>query len=210
MEGVLFVIKSWAMVAGLLWLHRRFFERVARAEPEFEAWCEGGPLIAALTGSAAQLARVEAALRARLGKRQRLIVTLGGWPWPNYELQVSISRTPSVLRVSIAKAELRRTHGTPAPGLVVVLRELLNAHPNAIDDLWLLPSLVYGKAGPNAAPEGWVVLAGNEPRPRVQARAATPTWLDEAAPPEASRDVDTRGATSGGSSPKLLSFTSRC
>jgi hypothetical protein len=189
MEGALIVIKAWAMVAGMLWLHRRFFEQVARPDPEFEAWCESGPLIAALTGNAAELERVEAALRARLGKQQRLIATLGGWPWPNYELEVSVSRTPTALRLSIAKAELRRTHGTPAPGLVAVMRELLNAHPGAIDDLWLLPSLVYGKTGPDAAPGGWTVLAGDDPRPRVQARATAPHWLDEAAQPEETRDV---------------------
>ncbi len=206
MEGVLIVIKAWAMVAGMLWLHRRFFEQVARPEPEFEAWCESRPLIAALTGNGAELERVEAALRDRLGKRQRLIATLGGWPWPNYELQVSISRAPSVLRLSIAKAELRRTHAAPAPSLVAVLRELLNTHPDAIDDLWLLPSLVYGKAGPNAAPGGWLVLAGDEPRPRVQARAAAPRWLDEAVQPAAPGNVETPGANSSRLGPKTSQF----
>jgi hypothetical protein len=78
------------------------------------------------------------------------------------------------------RAELRKAHATLASGLVLVLRELLNERPIAIEDLWLLPDVVYGLAGPTAAPAGWIVLAGKEPRPRVHARETTPSWLTAA------------------------------
>jgi hypothetical protein len=195
MEGVLLVIKAWGLAAFMIWVHRRFFERVARAEPEFEHWCRSQPLIAAMRGNPARLNAIEAALHARLGKRQRLIATLGGWPWPNYELEVVLSRAVGVLGISVRRAELRRTHGNPAPSLVVVLRELLNAHPGAVDDLWLLPAVVYGKSGASAAPMGWTVLVGEEPKPQVRARASLPTWLGEKAARREASELASTGPT---------------
>jgi hypothetical protein len=177
MEGVLIVIKAWGLAALMIWVHRRFFERVARAEPGFEAWCTSGPLIAALHVAPGQIVPVEAALRASLGKRQRLVATLGGWPWPNYDLEIRLARVNDVLRLSIVRAELRKTHPKPEPALVLTLRELLNAHAGSIDDVWLLAEIVYGSQGPSQAPQGWTVLAGKEPRPQVRPRAAVPSWL---------------------------------
>jgi hypothetical protein len=213
MEGILLVIKAWALTAFSIWVHRRFFERVARAEPQFEAWCESEPLIAALRGNSAHLIAVEVALRARLGKRQRLIATLGGWPWPNYELEVVLLRVPGTIRINVKRAELRRTHGTLAPSLVVVLRDILNAHPGAVDDLWLLPAVVYGKNGASDAPSGWTILVGEEPKPQVRARATAPSWLSEVAPAgEASGLTNTASSETTQHTPsaKLLNLPSQC
>jgi len=204
MEGVLLVIKAWGLTALMLWVHRRFFERVARAEPEFEVWCQRGPLIAALRVAPAQLAPVDAALRASLGKQKRLLATLGGWPWPNYELTLRVSRVGRVLALSVTRAELRKTRAAPVPDLVASLRALLNEHPAAIDDLWLLPDLVYGKRGPSEAPAGWLVLAGDEPRPKLRARDAHPTWL--AASEGVSAPAEVRQAADA----KLLTLPSEC
>jgi hypothetical protein len=115
--------------------------------------------------------------RARSNESRRSIVTLGGWPWPNYELELSVSREGNALCVHIAHAELRRTHTPLAPCFVLILREFLNEEPAAIEDLWLLPAAVYRMQGPGEAPNGWLVLAGTERRPRVQARGSAPEWL---------------------------------
>jgi hypothetical protein len=214
MEGVLLVIKAWGLTALMIWVYRRFFERVARVEPEFEAWCERGPLLAALHVVPVELEQVEAALRAGLGKRRRLVATLGGWPWPNYELEIRISRAANVLLLTVARAELRKAHARPTPSLVGTLRELLNAHPGAIEDLWLLSDLVYGKLGPDEAPAGWIVLAGDEPRPRVQAREAHPAWLAALEPGSEAREAPEKSGSSAPPGPaprsKLLSFPSGC
>jgi len=214
MEGVLLVIKAWGLAALMIWVHRRFFERVARTEPEFEARCRRGPLIAAMSVAPALLEPLESALRESLGKRRRLVATLGGWPWPNYELELSISRAGNVLGLTIARAELRKTHAPLAPSLVATLRELLNAHPDAVEDLWLLPDVVYGKLGPNEAPAGWLVLPGAEPRPRVQPRQTHPAWLAALEPvSEVREDPEEPGAsTPAEAAPrsKLLSFPSGC
>ncbi|HEY3255859.1 MAG TPA: hypothetical protein VGJ91_18000, partial [Polyangiaceae bacterium] len=187
MEGPLFVIKSWALAALGLWLYRRFFERVAKSVPEFEAWSRSAPLLAALHGDDAALEAIEEALRARLGKRACLVATLGGWPWPNYALSIRLARAAGVLELRVTRAELLRTHGAPPPSLIATLRDVLNEHPGAIDDTWLCPGTFYGKHGPDQARSGWLLEPGNEPRPRLVARAASPVWL-----------------------PKLLALSSEC
>jgi len=177
MEGPLLVIKSWALVAILVWAYRRYFERVARPDLEFEAWCRERPLLVALPGSPAERQRWELALRARLTTARRVVVSLGGWPWPNYELELTLSNEGNVLGLRIARAELRKAHAAPPPCLVLILRDFLNEEPIAADDLWLHPDAVYRLQGPGEAPHGWLVLAGAERRPRVQARAEAPEWL---------------------------------
>jgi len=187
MEGPLFIIKSWALAALGLWLYRRYFERVAKREPEFEAWARTDPLLAALHGDERVLAGIEAALLARLGKRSCVVATLGGWPWPNYALSVRLVRRAGVLQVRVAGADLLRTHGTPPPSLIATLRDVLNEHPGAIDDTWLCAGTFYGKHGSDQATNGWLLEAGDEPRPRLVLREASPSWL-----------------------PKLLAFDAEC
>jgi len=182
MEGPLIVIKSWALAALGIWFYRRFFERVAKAEPEFEAWARTGALLAALSGRAAPLALVEAALRARLGKRPRVVATLGGWPWPNYALELRLVSRGNVLELRVARAELLRTRGEPPPSLSSVLREAMNAHPDAQCQSWLCSGSVYGKSGPDAARAGWQLHAGSEPRPRLEPYAEAPSWLGNPEP----------------------------
>jgi hypothetical protein len=182
MEGLLFIIKSWALAGVGLWLYRRFFERVAKAEPEFEAWARSEPLLAALHGNDAALDGAEASLRARLGARPRVVATLGGWPWPNYALGVRLVRRAKVLELRVTRADLLRTHGAPPLSLIGALRELLNQHPGAIDDAWLCAGAFYGKQGSDPAMGGWTLQAGTEPRPRLLARAASPDWLRRACP----------------------------
>jgi len=177
MEGPLFVIKSWALAALGLWLYRRFFERVGKAVPEFEAWSRTAPLLAALRGNPQTLAQIETALLARLGKRSELVATLGGWPWPYYALRVRLVRRGRVLELRLTSAELLRSHGAPPPSLVGVLRDTLNEYPNAVHDTWLHSGTVFGKPGQDAPSEGWQLHAGAEPRPKLVARERSPSWL---------------------------------
>lgn len=177
MEGPLIVIKAWALAAFGVWLYRRFFERVAKAEPEFEAWCRGGVLLAALRGNAAGLALVERQLREQLGKRSRAVATLGGWPWPNYALELQLVAKHRMLELRVVRAQLLRAQREPPKALVGLLREVMNEYPNAVDDAWLHSGTVYGKSGPDAAPGGWRLHAGSEPRPRLDAREHSPSWL---------------------------------
>lgn len=177
MEGVLFVIKAWAMAGFGLWLYRRFFERVAKPVPEFEAWALGDPLLAALRGSDAALASAAAQLTARLGERPRVVATLGGWPWPNYALSVRVLRKADVLEVRVTRADLLRVHGEPPPSLIDTLREVLNQYPGVIQDAWLCAGTFYGKHGSEQAKGGWLLEAGTERRPRLVARASSPDWL---------------------------------
>lgn len=177
MEGVLFIIKAWALAGLGLWLYRRFFERVAKAEPEFEAWARRDPLLAALRGSDTALRNARATLQARLGARPRVVATLGGWPWPNYALSVRLLQTAGVLELRVTRAELLRVHGEPPPSLIETLRELLNQHPGRIDDTWLCAGTFYGKHGSEHAQGGWALEAGGQPRPRLVARQASPDWL---------------------------------
>jgi len=174
---VLFVIKSWALAASGLWLYRRFFERVGKSVPEFEAWSRTRPLLAALRGEDSALERIEAALHARLGKRARVVATLGGWPWPHYALGVQLTRRAGVLELWLTRAELLRTHGAPPPCLIATLREGLNQHPGAIHDTWLCAGTFYGKHGSDSAENGSLLKPGDEPRPRLVARPACPDWL---------------------------------
>src|SRR6188768_1705704 len=159
MEGLLFIIKSWALASVGLWLYRRFFERVSKSVPEFEAWSRTDPLLAALRGKEAALAGVEAALLARLGKRSCLVATLGGWPWPYYALGVRLVRRASVLELRVTGAELLRAHGSPPPSLIDTLRELLSQHAveGVIEETWLCPGAFYGKHGPEHAKGGWLL-----------------------------------------------------
>ena len=177
MEGPLFVIKSWALAALGLWLYRRFFERMGKSVPEFEAWSRTEPLLAALHGNEAALTQIEAALLKRLGKSAELVATLGGWPWPYYALSVHLVRRGSVLELRLRRAELRRSHGTPPPSLVAVLRDTLNDYPDTIHDAWLHSGTVFGKPGADTPSEGWQLHAGTENRPKLVAREQRPSWL---------------------------------
>jgi len=183
MEGPLFVIKCWAMAALGLWLYRRFFERVAKAVPEFEVWARSEPLLAALRASdAAALASAEASLLARLGARPRVVATLGGWPWPNYALSVRLVRRADVLEVRATRADLLRTHGAPPPSLIGSLRELMNQYPGVIVEAWLCAGTFYGKHGSEQAKGGWLLEPGEEPRPKLRPRDASPDWLPKLLP----------------------------
>ena len=194
MEGPLFVIKSWALAALGLWLYRRFFERVGKPVPEFESWARGNPLLAALHGSDAALGRVEAALRARLGKQSLLLATLGGWPWPHYALGIRLLRRSDLLELRVTRAELLRSHGAPPPALVTVLRDALNELPEAIDT-WLHPGSVFGRPGQVASSKGWQLCPGAEPRPTLVVRDHTPSWLPKLheSPDEVLRPSDRPG-----------------
>jgi len=182
MEGPLFVIKSWALAALGLWFYRRFFERVAKAVPEFEAWGRKDPLLAALRGNDTALARVEAALLAMLAKQSRVVATLGGWPWPNYALSVRLVRRTSVLEMRVTRVELLRVHGAPPPSLIDTLRKVSKQHPCVLEEIWLCTGTFYGKSGPEQAAGGWLLEACDEPRPRLTACPASPDWLPKLLP----------------------------
>jgi hypothetical protein len=180
MEGVLFVIKAWALVGMGLWVYRRFFERVSRAEPEFEAWCRESRLVAAVHGDAATLMHVEASLSELLGNQARVVATLGGWPWTNYALQLRLARNGTSLALLTERACLLRTYGPPPPSLVATLLTLSNRHPE-LREVWLCPGAVY-KLDPNEAPHGWLLEPGAETKPRLSVRDTYPGWLEAAEP----------------------------
>ena len=203
MEGVLIVIKAWALMGVGLWFYRRFFERVARAEPEFEAWCKQAQVVAAIRADPATLKCVEHSLRQLLGERMRIVATLGGWPWTNYALQVRVSRVEGALALFTERAELMRTHGSPPPGLIAMLRALQVRHPE-VAELWLCPGAVY-KQGSNEAPQGWLLEPNLEAKPRLNASPCSPSWLrrPEQPLPEAPEAAP-------GLSSKFLEFRAEC
>lgn len=182
MEGIFIVIKAWGLVAFMIWVHRRFFERVGRREREFEARFAGGVRLAVISAGAQRLTEIEAALRALIGKRRRLVATLAGYPWPHYELEVRLECSERVLTLVATRAELARAHARPAPALVAVLRELIAAQGDAIEDHWLAPEMIYG-TGDRASNAGYWLRAA-EARPQVAPRAEPPSWLPEPKPAE--------------------------
>lgn len=177
MEGVFIVIKAWGLAAFLIWVHRRFFERVGRREPEFEARFASGVRLAALCGDAARLGEVETELRRLLGKRGRTVATLAGYPWPHYELEIRCVRAGRVLTLVATRAELSRVHARPAPALVTVLRELIAAQGDALEDHFVAPEMIH--ALNPASPAGWRISPGEEAKPRTLPRQDFPAWLDE-------------------------------
>ncbi len=191
MEGLLFIIKAWALSGLGLWFYRRFFERVGKPVPEFEAWSRAAPMLAALRGSDSALRRVEAALLARLGKRASVVATLGGWPWPNYALRIRVARKPAMLVLRVTSAELLRAHGAPPPSLIEMLRELATEQAfggesgdAGIEEIWLCAGAFYGKHGSEQAKGGWLLEASarDDPRPRLVPREASPDWLPKLLP----------------------------
>lgn len=182
MEGIFIVIKAWGLAAFMIWVHRRFFERVGKREREFEARFTRGVRLAAFSAGAQRLTELEAALRGLIGKRGRLVATLAGYPWPHYELELRLERSERVLTVVATRAELGRVHARPAPALVTVLRELIAAHGDAIEDHWLAPEMIYG-TGDSASKAGYLVRAADA-KPKVFARTRAPSWL----PAPAERD----------------------
>lgn len=177
MEGVFIVIKAWGLAAFLIWLHRRFFERVGRRERDFEARFASGVRLAAVYGDATRLAEVEAGLRSLLGKRARTSATLAGYPWPHYELEIQCVRAGKVLTLVATRAELSRVHGIPSPALVTVLRELIAAQGDALEDHFVAPEMIYALTA--ASPAGWRLFPGAEAKPRALPREDFPSWLDE-------------------------------
>jgi len=209
MEGIFIVIKAWGLAAFMIWVHRRFFERVGRREREFEGRFEQGVRLAAFSGDAAGLARVEAALRSLLGKRGRLVATLGGYPWPHYELAVRLARTGRALTLVATRAELARAHARPAPALVTVIRELIAGQGDAIEDHWLAPAVIY-RASNDVGSAGYRVGAGLEPRPRVVPCTAAPPWLEQAEGAASAENSAERAAPALTSDAKLLQFSGEC
>ncbi len=211
MEGVFIVIKAWGLCAFLIWVHRRFFERVGRRELAFEARFATPVRLAALYGDAARLSEIATALRALLGKRGRTLATLAGYPWPHYELVVELVRSGKVLTLVATRAELARVHARPAPALVTVLRALIAAQGDAIADHFVAPEMIYETSSSTAA-LGFRVLAGEEAKPRVAPCAEAPPWLDApreevADLPEKSRDL---ASSADARNAKVLSFSGEC
>jgi len=209
MEGVFIVIKAWGLAAFLIWVHRRFFERVGRRERGFEARIAQGVRLAALQGDASRLAEIETELCARLGKRRRAIATLGGYPWPHYELELRLVQASNVLTLFATRAELARVHARPAPALVTVLGELLAGHGDAIEDHWLAPDMIYG-TGDDAASAGYLVRAGSGPKARVAPRTRTASWLGPAEPAISAAKPDAAASVAHPNDAKLLRLSREC
>jgi hypothetical protein len=179
MEGPLLCIKVWALSALFIWVYRRYFERVAAPCPEFEALCHARPALLALRCDVAEVALVARALRERFGPTQQVIATLGGWPWPNYKLTVSLEIThDALLLVRVVAAKLLRTREPSLPALVTATRDVITDCPTAVTDVWVDARVICDVLDKHPRLAGWRILAGREPRPQVQAYADAPDWLE--------------------------------
>lgn len=170
MEGPLLVLKSWGLTALALWIYRRWFQQVAAPSPEFEAFCAGQPVVAALHALPGCEAKASALLTRDLGRRQEVIATLGAYPWPHYCLELAIEVMPGAVVLRVVGARVMRTHEPSLPALATLVRDTLNQLPES-STAWLHPRAFSN--GLVATPEGgWAIVAGDEKRPRLHALEA--------------------------------------
>jgi len=178
MEGPLLLIKAWLMSLAAIWVYRRFFERVAAPTPEFEAFCRSGAVLAAIDCKAGRASTVRDELRQRLSAKTGVGATLGGWPWPNYALFLSVAVEQDFVLLSVVGCSLLKTREPLPPSLIGILTELKARLPEAAD-IWIHPGLNYGGARHDPERSGWRLeesaRSGLEPAPALgawRARAA--------------------------------------
>jgi hypothetical protein len=172
MEGPLLVLKSWLLTALAIGVYRRWFQRVAPATPEFEAFCAKQPVVAVLFGLAGNEQRALALLASKLGKRAQSVATLGGFPWPHYRLGLGIETRQSAVLLRVTRAEVVRTRDRDLPALASVVREVLNELPEGAQ-AWLHAG-TFNNGLVAVPPGGWALERGTEKRPRLRALQETP------------------------------------
>lgn len=188
MEGPLLVLKAWFLTGALIWIYRRWFQKVAPPSPAFEAFCQSEPVVGAIWRVAGDEARVEALLRLRLERDAATIATLGGFPWPHYRLSLAIERGFGCVLLRVKRAAVARTGDRPAAALASLLRDVLNELPESAE-AWLHRGAFDNGLGPAPA-AGWRIERGGQRRPRLTAHAELPSvLLAVAAPARAARDA---------------------
>ena len=176
MEGPLLMIKGWLLAWAMAWVIRRWFERVAPPARDFEAYCKSQPLLVALACRAGSAQEVRSALLGRLGKGATAVATLGGWPWPNYglELEVEMSGNDLVL-VRAIDCRLLRVRGPRPPALFAAIRDTACELATSVEEVWAHRALRYALED-DAAPGGWklsLAASGVE----LAALPKLPAWI---------------------------------
>jgi hypothetical protein len=175
MEGPLLVLKSWLLTALAIWVYRRWFQRVAPATPQFEAFAATQPVVAAIWGIAGREEQVAAAFSARLGRRRASVATLGGFPWPHYRLELTAEGAQGVVRLRVRAARVVRTKDRELVALATLVRDTLNELPEGARG-WL-HSGAFNNGLVQPPNGGWLVLRGSESRPRLSACTERPSSL---------------------------------
>jgi hypothetical protein len=181
MEGPLLVLKSWLLTALAIWVYRRWFQRVAPATPEFEAFAATRPVVAAIWRVAGHEEQVAAALTARLGRRRASISTLGGFPWPHYRLELAVERTVGAVTLRVQAAQVLRTKDRDLVPLATLVRDTLNELPEGARGWLHTAAFNNGLVQPPNG--GWLVLRGSEHRPRLNACTEPPCLPCSGEPP---------------------------
>jgi len=181
MEGPLLILKSWALTALALWIYQRWFQRVAPPSPDFEAFCAGRPIVAALHALRGTEARARELLAATLAPPHEVVATLGGYPWPHYCLRLAVEVTPGAVLLRVVGARVMRTRDRKLPALATLVRDALNQLPEDAA-AWIHPGTFANGLVPTPA-GGWAVSAGNERRPRLRALgdAESPSFVEQGA-----------------------------
>jgi hypothetical protein len=175
MEGPLLVLKSWLLTALAIWVYRRWFQRVAPATPQFEAFAATQPVVAAIWGIAGREEQVAAAFSARLGRRRASVATLGGFPWPHYRLELAVEGAQGVVRLRVQSARVVRTKDRELVALATLVRDTLNELPEGARGWLHTGAFNNGLVQPPNG--GWLVPRGSESRPRLSACAERPSSL---------------------------------
>jgi len=176
MEGPLLLIKGWLVAWAVGWVIRRWFERVASPSPEFEAYCKSRPLLVAMVCRAGAAAEARSALLARLGKRATAVATLGGWPWPNYALELEVETHENGLVVVRAiDCRLLRVRGPRPPALFTALRDMAQVLTRSIEQVWVHRALRYA-LDDDAAPGGWK-MSLDAPGVKLESLPKLPAWV---------------------------------
>jgi hypothetical protein len=178
MEGPLLVLKSWALTALAIWIYKRWFQRAAAPTPSFEAFCAGGPIVAALLVAEGTEPGVAAALAQRLGKRRAAVATLGTFPWPHYRLALAIETRAGAVLVRVTAGQVMKSGDRDLPALASLLRDLLNELPTGVEAWLRAGAFTNGLVEP--PPGGWTVERGDSPRPRFTARETPPKQVTSA------------------------------
>lgn len=172
MEGPLLLLKAWGLSALMIWIYRRWFQRVAPPTPSFEAFCRQRPVIAAVYDARGCEQRALEALAQKLGRKPRAVATLGTFPWPHYRLSLQLERSAGAVLLRAVAGEVVRSRDEGLPALAHVLRDVLNELPEPARG-WLHAGTFDN--GLDVAPAGgWDVRRGHERRPRLERREESP------------------------------------
>lgn len=175
MEGPFLILKSWLLTAVVIWVYKRWFQRVAPPAPGFEAFCATAPVVGAIWNAAGHEEQVAAALIRRLGKAGASVATLGGYPWPHYRLALRVESRQGAVLLRVAGAEVVRTKDGTLPALAHVLRDVLSELPEQAQAWLHSGAFNNGLVAPPAG--GWSIERGQEPRPRFSALEERPACL---------------------------------